>query len=255
MTKEESWLYEKMHQCFMLVEEFNNTYNNWLFDLFRQAFSSDEGSMLYAISCTKINILLNLKHERLDLNQLRELVFELYSIYNNSSSDVDLEKQKLSEQEKELCREIQVYQVLNQLIQLSKLEYNQEYKSTIYKRFIDCIFSSIQQNYLKQSKTMEVLSDTKNFLHQLTEKEQGELIVEHFTVNYARNQGLFLSYLSTFPDYNFSKIAPSIFVDIIETLGREFCSLNLEEKLQKLERVYLTDFYRNQFISSTFGTK
>ena len=256
MTKEESWLVEKMNYCTTLVEEFSGTYNNYLFDLCRQALGSGESGMLYAISCTKINILLSLKNERLDLNRLMGLGIDLYySICKDSLYENDSEMQELSKQENLFCREIKLYQLLNHLIQLSKLEYNQEYESTVYKRFIDCIFSSIHKNYINPSKTTVVLSDIKDFFHQLTEKEQGELIVEHFTVNYNRNQGLFLSLLSTCCDYNFCQTALSIFASVMEELGREFCSLDLEEKIQKLERVYLTDFYREHFLNSTYGTK
>lgn len=252
MTEEQSWLSEKMNQCATLIEDFSNIYESQLFNLCRQAISSEEPLPIREISCTKVNILLDLKRARLDLDRLRSLVFGIYNVYNNQSNDYNDETKKVLYDHRFIfSQQIEVYQLLNHLIQLTNLEYDKEYESTVYKKMVDCIFASIKKN--SGSKSFHVLTDTKNFLNTLTEKEKGELIVEHFTINYSKNQDVFFSSLSSgLENYGAES---SIFGNVIQSLGEEFRSLNLEDKIKKLGSIYQTDFYQKHFSNQTFGTK
>lgn len=252
MTKEQSWLSEKMNQCATLIENFSNIYEDQLFELCCQAISSDEPLSIREISCTKVNILLDLNRARLDLDRLRNLVFSIYNIYNNQTRDYNDEIQKVLYDHRFIfSQQIEIYQLLNHLIQLTSLEYDKEYESTVYKKMVDCIFASIKKN--SGSKSFYVLTDTKNFLNTLTEKEKGELIVEHFTINYSKNQDVFFSSLSSGLENYGSE--SSIFGNVIQSLGEEFRSLNLEDKIKKLGSIYQTDFYQKHFSNQTFGTK
>ena len=256
MTKEEKWLTEKINQCTTLLEDFNNIYQNQLFYLCNQAISSDTHRFVLEISCTKVNILLDLNRSRLKLERLESLVLTLYSLCNSLSSDFNpVVEEQFNQLGMKLSQEIKIYQLLNHLIQLTSLEYDKEYESTIYKKMVDCIFSSIKKNYFSKSITVDVLTDTKNFLSTLTEKEHGELIIEHFTINYSRNQGVFFSSFSSSCGKEFHKLESTIFGIILQSLGEEFRSFSLEEKIKKLESIYQTDFYKKYFSSSTFGTK
>lgn len=116
---------------------------------------------------------------------------------------------------------------------------------------MDCIFSSIKNNHVNEP--INDLTDVKAFFHGLTEKEIGELIVEHFTINYSRNQGLFFDGLSSGLENYVHK--SSIFANVMQSLEKEFRSLSLEDKIKKLKSIYQTDFYKKQILDSTLGTK
>jgi len=253
MTEEEQWLIEEMNRCTMVLEDFISTYYHQLFEIYGQTVRSNENYFLQIISCTKSNILVDLNQLRLDFKQLGNLADELCILCNNSS-DSTLNIRELSQKKLKFSQEIEIYQLLNHLIQFANLEYQEAYQTTIYKRMVDCIFQSIHKNYSSKAIVMDVLLDVKNFLSSLTEKEKGSLIVEHFTINYSRNQGIFITSLSFSRGAGFYQLESRIFGIVMQLLEGEYFSLSIEEKIQKLGWIYKTDFYKGKMKEKVIGT-
>lgn len=211
--------------------------------------TSDFNPYSAVINCTTMNILVNLDQQKMSLKDTPGLLHSIEYLMKITpvSKYVEIFHQ-LIKAVTPLEQEIETYQLINTLAQLTTLEYDQKYENTTYYNFIECIFKSMENNRESKDYISSIMTDVKNYLSKLSSKEIGELIVEHFTINYDRNASIYLRGFSSTANVKLNSVQSLAFVKFFETLEEEYLSYSKEEKLEKLSKIYQTDFYKKHFL-------
>lgn len=147
---------------------------------------------------------------------------------------------------------LELHQLQENLTQLTKLEYKGDYESSIYKKLIDVIMESIKESRTKTQTYHLIPENALQFLKSLSEKEIGQLMVEYYTKNYNRNQGIYFDLLSQGTITTFTS---TIFVGTMFSLHKEFRNFDGNRMLARFRPIYQTEFYQENFPKEIYKIK
>ncbi len=209
-----------------------------------------------AINCTIANIIGDLNAHKVSASETTKIIHSIEHLLKITPSS---EYQSvLNQLEKTLIlieKDTKLYQVLNTLLELTTLEYDIEYEATTYHDFVECIFYAMEHHRESKDYISAIMVEVKQYLSKLSSEQLGDLIVEHFTIDYDRNSMLYLRGFSSTSNVKLNSMQSLAFVKVLETLEEEFLTKKPEEKVEALSRIYQTDFYQENHFSSQKNKK
>ncbi len=147
---------------------------------------------------------------------------------------------------------LELYQLQEVMAKLTKVEYDGDYETSMYKKLTTVIIDSIKENLLPVQIFHLAYQNALNFLKSLSKQDLGQLMLEHYTQNYNRNQGIYIDLLKTGLDQTFVTL---VFTNTMTKLHKEFVTVQGDQRIAYLHLMEQTNFYQEQFLKNHYKIK